>query len=283
MNKETSKWYTLITGASQGIGRSLAHECAARGMNLLLVALPNDHLEATAQDIRQHYPVEVHTFGVDLTANHAPQAIFDWCSTNHFAVNVLINNAGIGAVGRFDTLSHQQYETMIRLNVLATVSLTRLFLPGLQEAPRSYILNMGSAAAFFNIPHKIIYSASKAFVFSFSRALREELQGTGVSITVACPGPVNTSEIIRHRAQMAGFFGRLSMLEPDFVAKAALGGLLRGKAVVAPGISAKIFRMLNWVSPYVLKMKVAAFIFRKGEGEAPPATEGALVPEQVNH
>lgn len=237
--------YALITGSSEGIGRALAEACAHNGWNVLLVALPNEKLEQTALEIAQHYPtVQVATLGLDLTLPTAPRSIYDWIIKNNYPVNVLVNNAGVGYAGLFETYASPAFfDVLINLNIRATVQITRLLLPILHQQPKSYILNVSSLGAFQPVPYQAVYGGSKAFVYYFSRALREELRGTSISVSAVCPGGTNTNEINRARNQDLKALAKMSISEPAYVAAIAIRGMLRGKAVIIPG---KINRVLHY-------------------------------------
>src|SRR5689334_6343808 len=165
--QKKTNMYTLITGSSSGIGKALALECASKGMNVLLVALPGDDLQELEKQIRHHYNVKCRSFGIDLSVHCSSSAVHNWVKENNFRVNVLINNVGVGSKGDFEQLSPDFYYTQIHLNVMTTCILTRLFVEDLKANAPSHILNVGSMGGFFMLPQKIVYSATKAFVHSF--------------------------------------------------------------------------------------------------------------------
>src|ERR1700741_5198861 len=146
--------YTLITGASEGLGKALAIECARRKMNLILVALPGPELYALANLIKENYPVQVISIGKDLCRDESCVELYNEISGLNLSVNMLINNAGIGSTVLFEEGAIALYEKQIKLNVLATTLITRLFLNTLQRHNHSYILNVGSLASFFYLPKK---------------------------------------------------------------------------------------------------------------------------------
>lgn len=288
MNQKT---YTLITGASSGIGKALAEASARRGQNLLLVALPDSKLEQVAKNIQKDYGVEVKYYGIDLTQINAPEKIHRWCVLNCFSINVLINNAGIGAGGAFEEYSLRFYEKLMQLNMIALVSLTRLFIPELQKHQKSYVLNVSSLGGRFDIPFKTVYSASKSFVYSFSRSLREELKNTSVKITVLCPNGVNTNDEVKKRVQEIGWAAKIAFLEPDDVAELALRKMYRGKAAVFPGIVTKVYLALKKILPYSLQLKIMRHFFKRSRNTGGQSDReqnfgtGSLetVREYVNH
>jgi uncharacterized protein len=167
-----NKVYTLITGSSEGLGKAFAIECAKRNMNLILVALPGPELYALAALIKANYPVEIVCIGKDLCRDESCTELYAEVTSLNLQVNMLINNAGIGSTMFFKDGSPVFYEKQIRLNVLVTTMITRMFLPFLQRHACSYILNVGSLASFFYLPKKQVYGATKSFVYSFSKSLR---------------------------------------------------------------------------------------------------------------
>ena len=256
------KSYTLITGASQGIGRAFARECASRGMNLLLVALPEPILEETKDEIKRRFPVEVISYGLDLTDPLAIGLLHEYCVQQKVHVNILINNAGVGAGGLFENLPSAAYLNMIRLNVQALTLMTYHFLPMLKEQPSAFILNMSSMEATLPLPYKSVYTGTKNYIFAFSLALREELARSTVSVSVLCPGPVLTNPEGLKRMNSHGKRAKLVMLMPEDVAKIGVDGLLRGKGVIVPGrLNWSIVKLMKLI-PTRIKMKILERLFR---------------------
>ncbi len=242
--------YTLITGGSLGIGKALARECASRGMNLLLVARNRADLESTAEEIRREFSVRVGIYRADLRETHAPRQIWKWCIGKGYRVNVLINNVGMAGTAVFGESSPGYSEERILVNIHALVLLTRLFLPELKSHPRAYILNTGSLSAYYPIPYKSVYAASKAFVLSFSRALRMELRGSPVSLTLVNPNGVitNTGTIERINAH-SGLAKRLFIMEAERIARISIDGMLKGRPVVVPGIMNRLLVLVSRILP----------------------------------
>ncbi len=227
--------WALITGASQGLGRALAEECARRGMDLILVALPDSGLGLVAQEIGRRYGVRAACFATDLTAPGSPEALAAWLAEKGFAVSVLINNAGVGYNSRFEDSTLRENEACILLNNLALVKLTRLLLPELKRHPQAFVLNVASLAAFFPMPFMPVYAPSKAFIVNFSLALREEMRAHGVSVSVLCPNGIRTNRACREQIAAAGLAARLTCMDADRVAACAVRRLLAGQAVIVPG------------------------------------------------
>ncbi|MDD5508718.1 MAG: SDR family NAD(P)-dependent oxidoreductase [Bacteroidales bacterium] len=255
--------YTLITGGSKGIGKALALECALRGMDLLLVALPGEELEETAEEIRRKYEVSVHTFAIDLTQLQGPEKVHQWCTQNGYSVNILINNAGTGGTAVFGHSDPSYTDNLIMINIRALTLLTHLFVPSMKQLPQAYILNMASMGAFFAIPYKTVYSSSKAYVLNFTQALRAELRKTSVSVSVICPSGVQTSEEVNGRINAHGWKGRLTKSAVEELSKEAIDNMLKKKAVIIPRCANKLLLVLHKLMPKALSQYLVVREFEK--------------------
>lgn len=251
-----TKKYTLITGASMGIGRALAEECASRGRNVLLVALEGPELHTAAQEIAGKHGVEVHILGIDLTTPDAPQEVFTWTQEKGYVVDMLINNAGFGRGGYLELTPLGVYKTMLRLNNQVMFELTYHFLPQLKAQEKAYILNTSSMEGLMPMPLKTAYTATKHFVAAFSLALREEIAHTGVQVSTLCPGPVLTNEAGLKRIQSGGWGAKLLLMYPQQVAPIAIDGLLKGKRIIIPGIMNKVMIGISNALPLSVRMNV---------------------------
>jgi short-subunit dehydrogenase len=228
----------VITGASAGIGEQLARQLAARGHGLTLVARRRERLEELGEELRARHGVAVAVHDCDLADDAARGALIEALRTGERRVDVLCNNAGYGSFGRFHEQPPEREVAMVRVNVVALHELTAAFLPGMVERGAGAVLDVGSLAGFQPGPHNATYAATKAFVNSFSEAVASELAGTGVSMTVLCPGPVATE--FSDAAGVGDIDGRL----PAFmwqtaaeVARAGIEGMERGKRMVFPGLA----------------------------------------------
>lgn len=264
------KHYTLITGASMGIGRALAEECAQRGRNVLLVALDGPELHAAASEIAQKYGVAAQPFGIDLTVPDAPLKVYTWCQENGYSVDILINNAGFGRGDILNKIPLGVYQTMLRLNNQVMFEMTYHFLPHLKQLDKAYILNSSSMEGLMPMPFKAAYTSTKHFVTAFSLSMREELADTSVSVSALCPGPVVTNEDGLKRIQRSGRKAKLVVMYPNQVAPIALNGLFRGKRIIIPGIVNQIMILLNNAMPLAIRMrmlrKIGAGVIPKEEG-----------------
>ncbi len=263
MKNENLDFFTLITGASEGIGRAMAIEAAKRGWNLALVALPNENLQKISENLKQTYQIKTDFFEIDLTDEKAPQLVFEWCQKRGIQLNRLINNAGVGMGEQFDKLPYEFYEKMMGLNMVSLVYLTRLFLPELEKSPTASILNGGSLAGFHPSPYKSVYAASKSFVIMFSLALREELCRSGISVSVLCPGSVPTNDGAKKRIPKNGYLARAAVLSSEQVARIALNKMEKGKAIIIPGFVNKLYYFIGYVFPFRLRAKFLSKLFRK--------------------
>ncbi|HEX5619548.1 MAG TPA: SDR family oxidoreductase [Solirubrobacteraceae bacterium] len=225
----------LITGASSGIGVALAGELARRGHALTLVARRADRLRELAAEISGEHGVRVDWIDVDLTDASARERIATEVAARGQVVELLINDAGMGTSGRFFELPIANEIKMIRLNVEAMVALCGAFVPGMVERGSGRVLNVASVSGFMPVPQQATYSASKAFVLTFTEALTIDLHGTGVTATALCPGPVKT--------EFEGIIDGLPsalFLEPARVAREAIDALEQGRLSIVPGAMNKV-------------------------------------------
>jgi uncharacterized protein len=225
----------LITGASSGIGVALAGELARRGHALTLVARRADRLRDLAAQISSEHGVQVDWIAADLTDAADRDRIPGEVSGRGQVVGMLINDAGMGTSGPFHELPIAKEIAMIRLNVEAMVALCGAFIPGMVERGSGAVLNVASVSGFMPVPQQATYSASKAFVLTFTEALTIDLHGTGVTATALCPGPVKT--------EFEGIIDGLPsalFLEPERVARKAIDALEAGRLSVVPGAMNKV-------------------------------------------
>lgn len=254
--------YTLVTGASAGIGRALARECASRKMNLLLVALPGNDLDLLQKEITQTFNVRCFCLGVDLSEKTSCCKVYKWVKENNFRINILINNVGVGSKGAFEHTETEFYERQLQLNIYAGTILTRYFIDELKANAPSHILNLGSMGGFYIIPGKTVYSASKAYVYYFSRSLRLELKPYNVFVSVLCPGGTDSNEnTIAINKELKGV-AKWSILMPERVAKEAITKMLTGKARIIPGSINKLYYHVSRIVPEFIHRYLIANAFK---------------------
>lgn len=246
MKQET---YTLITGASTGFGRSLAMECARQGQNLVLVSLPCKELFFLADFIRKNYAVTVFCFEKDLSVEKNCVELHEQIKRTGIAINILINNAGIGGTDYFEEKELSFYRRQLQVNVMAPTFITYLFLDDLKKNGPSFILNVSSLAGFFCLPKKQVYAGSKSFLLSFSGSLWYELKKHNISVSVVCPGAMNTTAELTYQNKTASHILKWSVMNPEQVAGIALKKMLQRKKVIVPGFWNNVIRMLDRILP----------------------------------
>jgi uncharacterized protein len=225
----------LVTGASSGIGVAIAGELARRGHALTLVARRADRLREMAAEIGDEHGVRVEWIAVDLTDASERDRIPAEVAARGQVVDLLVNDAGMGTSGPFHELPVEREIAMIRLNVEAMVALCGAFVPGMVERGSGGILNVASVSGFMPVPQQATYSASKAFVLTFTEALTIDLHGTGVTATALCPGPVKTEFAGIIEGMPSAYF-----VDPARVAREAIDGLENGRRTVIPGALNKV-------------------------------------------
>jgi len=226
--KET---FAVITGASQGLGKSFAQELAQKKINLILISLPNEGLADLCTNFQKQFGIIAVHYETDLSSKENILKLAHWINEN-YAVKILINNAGVGGTKKFDEASSVYIEKIIQINVMATSLLTHQLLRNLKNQDKSYILNVSSLAAFSPIGYKTVYPASKAFIHSFSRGLYQELKATNVFVSVVNPGPMKTNEDTSRRIENQGFLANMTALKPDKVAKYCIQQLEKRDTVI---------------------------------------------------
>ncbi len=261
-----SSSYTLITGASHGIGKAFCFEFARRGHNLFIVALPDKSLSSVERELKEKYDVSIVALGMDLTQENAARSVYNFALSNGIRINHLINNAGIGSGGLFVNSNSELNAHIMRLNNQAMVELTHKFLPSLIEQAPSYILNMSSMEATLPLPYKSVYTATKNFIYSFSLALSEELKPQKIKVSIVCPGAVLTNEDGLKRIESMGWRARLLLKMPEDVASFAIKQMYKGKRVIIPGIVPLLIIRIMYFLPLSLKMRILEKIFRNYKG-----------------
>jgi short-subunit dehydrogenase len=244
-----SNMFTLITGASGGIGHDLALLAASDGRNLVLAARSADKLNQLAETIRKNNKSEVIIIDVDLSTEAGVNKLISDITSKNIQLDVLINNAGFGDFGDFAKADLGKSMDMIHLNISALTQITHFALQGMLKSGTGEIMNVASTAAFMPGPGMAVYYASKAYVLSFSEGLTRELKGSGVTVTTLCPGPTDTGF-----AATAGLGKSLMhrMLPPQTsmqVAKAGYKAMLKGKAIEIPGFMNKLSTLTPRFTP----------------------------------
>lgn len=239
----------LITGASIGIGRELAKLFAQNSHNLVLIARNAARLQEVAADLEKQFGVTAKAFPLDLTSSAAPQFLFDQLRRENIEIDVLVNNAGYGKLGAFAEIPYVESAGQIHLNITALTHLTKLFLAPMLERKSGRILNVASTAGFQPGPLMAVYYATKAYVISFSEALANELQDTGVTVTCLCPGLTDTQFQIRAGTEKTTLFRRTRPMDAATVARDGYRALMKGKPLVISGIRNRLLMESLRISP----------------------------------
>lgn len=247
---------TLITGCTSGIGLHLAREFAKHGHDLVLVAPVREELERLAADLKQTHGVESHVVPADLEREEAPDKIFQAVRGAGLEVGILVNNAGHGFRGRFWENPIDKDVSMVALNVLAVLRLTKLFLPPMREKGAGKILITASVAGFEPGPWMGVYHATKAFILSWSEALAVELEDSGISVTALCPGATDTDFFPKAAMEGVFAFQKGNLMAPQDVAEAGYKGLMNGDLIVVPGLMNKILTAGRRILPETTQAKM---------------------------
>jgi uncharacterized protein len=229
----------LITGGSGGIGYELAKLFARDHHNLVLVARSGDKLAQVAGEL-QSFGVNVKTFAVDLSDMGAPKSLFDQLRRDQVHVDILINNAGFGALGEFATMAEERILGQIQLNITALTELTRLFLPPMISRRSGRIMNVASTAGFQPGPLMAVYYATKAYVISLSEAIANEVRNSGVTVTCFCPGATETGFAKRAGNDKTRIFKQFGAMDAGKVALDGYRAVMEGRTLAISGVQ-------NWL------------------------------------
>jgi uncharacterized protein len=247
----------LVTGASSGIGADLARVLARDGHDLVLTARRQEPMQALAAELEAYGAVST-VIAADLSQPGAAAELANAIEARGLTVDVLVNNAGLGAIGPFDRMDPLRIGEMLQVNIVALTELTRLILPGMGARGRGRVMLVASTAGFQPGPGMAVYFATKAYVLSFGEAIAEELRGTGISVTTLCPGPTATNF-----AQIAGsdelpFFNSAMrhVMNAAEVARLGYEGLKGGRRVVITGLLNRVVALGGRFAPHLISLKV---------------------------
>jgi len=254
--------YTIITGASSGIGLSLAYLTAEKGHDLILVARSGDKLKRLKQRLEQAHDIHVVVQVLDLSKPESPSQLYDECQRKGLVVDGLVNNAGFGDYGPFDTSKTDVYHRMVQLNVASLTTLTALFLKDMQLAGKGRILNVGSVAAFQPIPNFAVYAATKAYVMQFTEALHYELRGSPVTATLLSPG-VTETEFVKRANMGDAANAQKGTMDASTVALMGYNAMMAGKLNVTPGWQNKLLAFGSKIMPSrEILLRIASVVMR---------------------
>ena len=257
-----TKITALITGASSGIGYELAKVFARNGHNLILVARNEQTLNQLAGELRAKFGITVKVILKDLSIITAAQEIVDELGQEAVSVDILVNNAGFDVYGNFYETDLNRELQMIQVNLVTLTQLTKLLVGDMVKRRRGKILNLGSIGSFASSPLNAVYSATKAYVLSFSEAIAEELQGSGVTVTCLCPGATRTE--FQKKAQMDDIrLIKRGVMNADTVAQIAFRALMAGRRVVVSGLYNQIQILFLRLLPRAVIVKLSKFMLQR--------------------
>lgn len=236
-SKPPTRETALITGASGGIGASLARQFACGGFDLVLVARSRDKLEALAEVLTAEHGINVTVLPTDLSVSGAPKTLFDAVRKKKIDIDILVNNAGVLEMGAFAAMPPERHQELINLNVAVLTDMVSRFVEPMIERKRGRILNVASIAAFQPVPSLATYAATKAYVLSLTESLSEELKHQGVTVTALCPGITETDMVAQAReanpaaSQLPSFM----IGDVDDVAAQGYAACMAGEVIRVPG------------------------------------------------
>src|SRR5229473_3607343 len=254
-----AKW-AVVTGASSGIGKALALEFAGHGFNVVLIARNQVALAEVAAECARRGPVETEIIAADLSNVESLETLSTGLESNHRHYEVLVNNAGFGIHGNFASTDIEENLDLVNVQLAAALKLTRALLPAMISRRSGRILNVASVYSFSPVPFQSVYAACKAFLLSFSSALQNELLGTGVTVTVFCPGATQTE--FRSRAGIGQRRTNTGMTA-EAAARIAYIKTMQGKHIVVPGLINRIFVFLTQLLPDTAVPGLIRFINRQ--------------------
>lgn len=249
-NKNAASAHTpvsLITGASSGLGREFAHLAAQSGFNVVALGRNSRALIQLKQDLENSYGITVYMLSLDLCKQESIKKVLAFLERHRLSVDLLINNAGFGYASPYASSKKARQNNLEKLDVTVVRKLCHALLPAMLKRKSGAILNVASVAAFLPGPYMATYFASKAYVYSLSCALHDELRHVGIKVSALCPGPVNTR--FWESADAGRTIYTKIMKSPASVARAGFKGLMRNKAVILPGLLAKTIFFASRILP----------------------------------
>lgn len=248
--------YALVTGATSGIGIAVSRVLARKGYGIIMVSSSEKHLVQAQKSMAKRFPeTKVYTIKEDLGQKNSAKNLYRKVKETGLTIDILVNNAGKGLIGTTDKICIKKDEELMYLNMVTPTILCKLFLRDMYKRKKGSILNVASTAAFQPGPYNSTYFASKAYIYSYSRAIRYEAARHGVNVCTLCPGTTDTK-----------FFEKEGIKTPAWamsaikVAEYAIDGLEKNKAVIIPGKANKFFCII----PSELKLMAVAFLKKPG-------------------
>ena len=250
--------YTLITGASTGIGEEFAREFARRGSDMVLVARSESRLRALGAELSPSGSPDIHICVEDLGDPESPGRIYEYCARKALRVELMVNCAGFGFAGDYASMPLDELQEMVQVNTAAMALLVRFFIPDMVAQKKGGIINISSVSGFQGVPFLGLYAATKSFIITLSESLHEELNDKGIKVVVVCPGYIETG--FHTRARQYPEHSILPVSHPSVVVRAAIKGLLKNKLHVFPTVLDFLLVFLQRFLPKTTILKTAAFL-----------------------
>ena len=251
----------LITGTTSGIGKAFAEKFASMGNSIILVSRNEEKLKRQQCDLQNHYHVPVKYIACELTQANAVDLIFRELNKWQVSIDFLVNNAGFNECGLFTNTNMEQEMKMIDLHIRFITQLTKCILPMMKKNNYGRIVNVGSIGSFIPSPSDAVYSATKAYIMSFSNALYGELKRTDIKITLLCPGATETEFAAKANIQDTMLF-KYAVMKPEKVVEIAYPKLMKGKRLIIPGIYNKLLVFFSRVLPVGVTNSLTLFMMR---------------------
>lgn len=256
------KKVTLITGASSGIGADLAREFASGNNNLVLVARREERLVSLKDELTKEFGVDVYCISEDLSKNGAAKRIVSKVEELGLIIETLVNNAGTQIYGKHQNVDLEKEIAMIQTNLVSLTELTKYSIKHMKKLNSGNILNVGSTGSFAPAPYDAVYQATKAYVLFYTEGIAEDLKGTGINVSILCPGATKTE--FSNKANMSDvLLFKYMTMSSKIVARAGYKGLLKGKRIVIPGLLNKMIVFSVRLLPRNLMIKIAGLLLSK--------------------
>ncbi len=259
--KSGLRGWTLITGASEGLGREFAIIAAAEGRDLILAARQTDKMEALAETLRVRHKIAVEVIPTDLADEASVELLWRRASSRR-RVDIVVNNAGLGYNGPFAAEDFSREQSSINVNITALTILMKRAIPHMQAAGGGRIMNIASTAAFMPGPRMAVYHATKSYVLSLTESVAEELRGSNVTVTVLCPGATATNFARDAKMEGIALFRALPVPSAESVAKSGWRAMLQGKRIRVTGLMNKIFAFAPRLAPRSLTARIVALFLK---------------------
>ena len=251
----------LITGTTSGIGKAFAEKFASMGNNIILVSRNEEKLKRQQNDLQSQYHVAVKYIVCELTQLNAVDLIFERLNNWHVSVDFLVNNAGFNECGLFTNTDMEQEMKMIDLHIRFVTQITKRILPMMKKNNYGRIVNVGSTGSFIPSPSDAVYSATKAYIMSFSNALYGELKKTEIKITSLCPGATETEFARKANIEQTLLF-KYAVMKPDKVVKISYPKIIKGKRLIIPGIYNKLLVFFSKIMPIEITNKLTMIMMK---------------------